>query len=71
MLHGVLCAALAQTDRESGGGLAEARRLAGSRTFQDALLKQAPPPPAVSAVKSELPLRHASSSAMRRRMSPR
>jgi hypothetical protein len=38
VLHGVLCAALAHTNRESGGGLAEARRLAGSRTFQDALL---------------------------------
>lgn len=36
MLHGVLCAALAQTS--SGDGLAEARRLAGSRAFQDALL---------------------------------
>lgn len=38
MLHGVLCTALAQTNCDGSDGLAEARRLAGSRAFQDALL---------------------------------
>ena len=38
MLHGVLRAALPQLNENGHASLAEARRLAGSRTFQDALL---------------------------------
>lgn len=38
VLHGVLHAALSQQDESGQANLAEARRLAGSRAFQDALL---------------------------------
>ena len=38
VLHGVLHAALSQQDESGQAKLAEARRLAGSRAFQDALL---------------------------------